>query len=228
MPVAGQEIHVGAAHRAVQQLVAHGPAVDEEILLQRRWRDAMSAGPRSPTGARPRARRRRGSALSWNSAPITCARRAAGLRIVRARAPVEAREMVAAQREAHVRIAPWRGARRHRPRPAPPRAALLRNLSRAGVAENRSRTSTRVPNGCGGGRTGCLRALIDADAMGLRARPRARDDVERARPSRWRAAPRRESRAWRCGTGRRRGAWRWRGARPPARDRRRPCRRRRR
>ena len=33
MAVARQEILVGAAHRAGQQLVAHRPAVDEEILV---------------------------------------------------------------------------------------------------------------------------------------------------------------------------------------------------
>ena len=35
MTITGQIIHVGAAHGAMQQLVAHGPSVDEEILLQR-------------------------------------------------------------------------------------------------------------------------------------------------------------------------------------------------
>ena len=39
MAVAGEEILVGAAHRAVQQPVAHRPAVDEEILLRRGARD---------------------------------------------------------------------------------------------------------------------------------------------------------------------------------------------
>ncbi len=47
MAVAGEEILIGAAHRAVQQLVAHRPAVDEEILVTRcvaieRWQTSKS------------------------------------------------------------------------------------------------------------------------------------------------------------------------------------------
>jgi hypothetical protein len=36
--VARQEILVGAAHRALQQPIAHRPAVDEEILARAPWR----------------------------------------------------------------------------------------------------------------------------------------------------------------------------------------------
>ena len=47
MAVARQVVGVGAAHRAEQQLVAHRPAVDEQILRRAHWRACRSAAPRS-------------------------------------------------------------------------------------------------------------------------------------------------------------------------------------
>ena len=181
MPVAGQIIHVGAAHGAVQQLVAHRPAVDEEILLRARWRDARSAGPRSPCRRTPSRSASTRSALSRNSAPIACAQpRGEAFGGVRRRGGVQSKperlSPASANRTCGFAIA----SRRTTSATACASArGLLRNLRRAGVAEKRSRTSTRVPNGCGRGRDGVLAPLIDANAMRLRARPRGRETMSR-------------------------------------------------
>ena len=55
MAVARQIVGIGGAHRAEDQLVAHGPAVDEEILPER---------------IRPRQRRRGGKALDRHALPL--------------------------------------------------------------------------------------------------------------------------------------------------------------
>ena len=74
MAVAGEEILIGAAHRALQQAVAHRPAVDEEELLGRgrlvEGRQADIAGEPCPSRSASM-----GSAFSANSRPITAARR---------------------------------------------------------------------------------------------------------------------------------------------------------
>ncbi len=61
MPVAREQILIGAAHRADQEFVAHRPTVDEEILIARgravEGRQADEAGEREPF-ARGRDRKR--------------------------------------------------------------------------------------------------------------------------------------------------------------------------
>ena len=97
------------------------------------------------------------------------------------------------------------------------------NFSRAGVAKNRSRTSTMVPRLAGGRPHRRDAAALDADLGGAVGRRRCASGSSAATPSRSTAAPRRGSRASGC-RGCRRRASRCSGARPRARARRPPCR----
>ena len=147
MAAARHEIAVGRAHRAEQQPVAHRPAVDEQELQAAcragAGRQAGEAETRMPSRSPSIA-----SASSTNSRPMMrpsrCSR-AVGDQVALARRAVESGALASRQREADVgmrhgealddlRRWPWFSAR-----------SDFRNFSRAGVAENRSRTSTRVP-----------------------------------------------------------------------------------
>ena len=56
------EVAIGRAHRAGEQLVAHRPAIDDEILVRGCSAGAAWAGRRSLPRRRPRARRARADA----------------------------------------------------------------------------------------------------------------------------------------------------------------------
>ena len=97
MAVARQDVLIGAAHRADQQLVAHRPAVDEEILVARQaaveGRQAGEAGQRETRRARRRSpansRRNRGRAARRAARGADRARAAAaGAAALRSSSPV--------------------------------------------------------------------------------------------------------------------------------------------
>ncbi len=72
--------------------------------------------------------------------------------------------------------------------------SVLRNLSRAGVAKNRSATSTRVPRFTPAGANGVLQAGVDEDRRSMRRTLLAGGDVSRATEAmEGRASPRKPS-----------------------------------
>ena len=218
MAVARQIVRIGAAHHADQELVAHRPAVDEQILPER-------------IGARERRQRR--EALDRDAVALAAhldrvgaelgaedvgePRQPSG-RAGQRRRPGHRRALLAREREGDV--GPAHGEAAHH---------LADRLALGAVAleelEPRRRRVEQV-------------AHLDAGAfaerrrlhrrISRRRRPRSPRRAARSRaawrsraapPRRSRAAPRRGSRACGCRGGRRRRASRWRGARPRARGR---------
>ena len=167
-----------------EQLVAHRAAVDEDDIARAHWRGARSAGPRSPTAASPRARRRPAGRSRGNRGREPGSAGSAGRsRPSRAGLIVETGEAVAAEREAHAGLAMARRLTTSATACASARA-LFRNFKRAGVAANRSRTSTRAPRGSAAGLTRrprrirrAMRAPCGASLRaGLDFQPRHRGD----------------------------------------------------
>ena len=151
MAVARQHVLIGGAHRAVEQLVAYRPAVDEQILAGRRG--AVEGGQPGPARqnhalARGVDRHRGGGEVApqHRGQPLGPCR----LGLAARRGQPEQRPALVGQGEGD------RGMRHGQALDdilggaGSPRADFM-NFSRAGVAKNRSRTSTRVPNGCAAG-----------------------------------------------------------------------------
>ena len=133
MPVAGQVVRIGAAHHADQQLVAHRPSVDEQILTER-----VGAGERrqaaKPSTAKPSRPPCTSTALARNSAPSTSASRAN-----RPAGPGSAAAHVAGARSSPASVKAMSGRLIARRRTTSRIASLsvrslLRNFNRAGVA----------------------------------------------------------------------------------------------
>ena len=192
MAVARQEILVGAAHRAGQQLVAHRPAVDEEILVlagrpvERRQAgeagqpEAFAVGVdrhgivgelAAHDGGQPLQPRASAIGSDWRRQRTACA----------PRSPAGRRRPGWAMARRRIASATWLDSVR----------GSLRNLSRAGVAKKRSRTSTRVPGGCAAGLGSPLAPPSIARLPGAVGAGRPRGDGEAARPRRSTATPRR-------------------------------------
>ena len=146
----------------------------------------------------------------------------------RAAGQAQRRAPVGGQVEGDRRDAPWRGACTASTACCNSLRSPLRNLSRAGVAKNRSRTSTRVPGGCAAGPGGAARPPSTAIDQASAASRLAAGDGQPADRADRRQRLAAEAEGARCAAGRRRAASRWRGARPPAPARRASCRRRRR
>ena len=187
--VAGEQVGVGGAQRAEQQLVAHRAAVDEEVLRHRR---AAREGRqrREAAEAQALARRRRSAARSRRS-PGRAAR-AAGRRGASKRSPGSGR--AAGARAGRPGRCGRRGVK------ATPGAAMAsrrttsaiacasarsarRNFSRAGVAENRPSSSTTVPRASAAGpQRPTRRAGAHGDGAPPRRAPAARE-VRVSRPT---------------------------------------------
>ena len=185
VPVGGQEIDIGRPHRAGENLVAHGAAVDEHILRQRvRPAEGRQADP----PVEPHALARRLDARA-NSRRIP--RRAPGGGVPPG--PLRRRRRPASRRQAPIsvekakRASGWPSARRLTTS-ATACASLrsdFRNLSRAGVAANRSRASTRVPIPAAQGSTGLFapssttsRKPVGAPSVRVRISSRETEAIE--------------------------------------------------
>ena len=156
MAVARQEILVGAAHRAGQQLVAHRAAVDEEILVLAVGRLSVGrpAKPREPEALAIGVDRQRiVGELAAHDGGQPLQPRGVALIEQRRRWPPPGRSAPAPRFPAGRRSPGWAIASRRIASATWPDSVRgsFRNFSRAGVAKNRSRTSTRVPGGCAAG-----------------------------------------------------------------------------
>ncbi len=228
MAVARQIIGIGAAHRAEQQLVAHRPAVDEEILAERIGaREGRQRGE-ALDAARPRARRASSDRVGAEvGAQHVGEPRQTPRRAGQRRRPGDGRALLAREREGD--IGPAHGKTAHdiahglgfgavgleEFQPRRRGVEQVAHLDPGALAERRRHRSA-------------LGAAFDRQAPRRAARPHAAWRWTAAPPRRSTAAPRRESRACEWRAGRRRRASRWHGAQPRARDRRASCRCRRR
>ena len=178
MAVARQVVGIGGAHHADQELVAHRPAVDEEILAERigarERRQRGEAFDREPR----RVRRRTSTALARNSAPRMSASRAsrpggAGQR----RRPGHRRALLAREREGNVRPAHRQAAHHLADRLALAAVALEEfEPRRRGVEE-----IAHLDAGAGAERAGFharLVAAVDRDRPGVRLARVPRGDGE--------------------------------------------------
>ncbi len=154
VPVSGQEIHVGRAHRAGEDLVAHGAAVDEHELGER-VRPAVGRQADPPFEPHALARRLERERICGEVVAERLAQPLRAARLARAGQPASRRESRYRSRRRSGSPG-WLSATRFTIS-ATAWASLrsdFRNLSLAGVAANRSRASTRVPTAPAQGSTG--------------------------------------------------------------------------
>ena len=167
VPVAGQIIHISAAHRAMQQLVAHRTAIDEQILRLRigavQRRQAGIAGQRKALARRIDHQRVFGKIRAEHL--LQPGQQA--LRAIGAGGPVEARQPLAAKAKPHILV-------RHRQPPHDIHHRLALGpvgfeefQPRRGGGEQVAHVYPRAAVQAGRG-NGALDAAIDADGKALR------------------------------------------------------------
>ncbi len=140
----GSEVGIGRAHRAEQHLVAHRAAIDEQILRQR---IGLGKGRQAGQALEPRRAAHAGNVERVRLGLV--AQHVGDAGALPAASLARAGQLSGA-RSSVTRVKPTSGrasARRFTTSTAAAVSARsdFRNFSRAGVAKNRSRTSTRVP-----------------------------------------------------------------------------------
>ena len=162
MAPGGDHVAIGDAHRGLQHRVGDRAAVDRQRLRRgggaRDRRGGGEAGETQRAALASDRQQRRGG-----SGPSRAATRAGAVLAGRSntvRPSLSSRNATPGAASANRRTAASACSASLR--------GCLRNLRRAGVAKNRSRTTTRVPGGPGGRRDRRHCAALDADRVGVR------------------------------------------------------------
>ena len=201
MPVARQEIEIGAAQRAEQRLSRTGAPVDEQELL-RRVRPAIGRQARpGRRAASPRARASSGTEFAAKSSPEQpgASRSAKPASPDACGRPVEARAEVgrrSEKRTSGAAIASRLTASADGQRLRPVGFEELEPRRRGG--EQVARPRPACPRRAAPGATALLRCRPRPEAEPVGAPGASRVRCRAAPPRRSRAAPRRGSRRWRC------------------------------